>query len=89
MKTHASTEAAAAAGTKRKRRSPRPQASRTESHENGADEFSKRCSIDRIQFLLLAVAQVVIVESGSWETHALCCLVVVQQPLELQGHAGF
>lgn len=70
-------------------RLPRPEASRTESHENGADEFSKRCSIHRIQFLLLAVAQIVIVESGSWETHALCCLIVVQQPLELRGDQSF
>lgn len=78
------TETTAAAETK-EMRLPRPQASCTESHENGADEFSKRCSIDGIQFLLLAVAQVVVVESGSWETHALCCLIVVQQPLELRG----
>lgn len=70
---------------KRNPRLPRPQASRPESHENGADEFPKRCSIDRIQFLLLAVAQIVIVEGGPRQTHALCCLVVVQQPLELRG----
>lgn len=90
MKTPASaqTETTAAAETKQTRL-PRPEASRTESHENGADEFSKRCSIDRIQFLLLAVAQIVVVESGSWETHALCCLIVVQQPLELRGDMSF
>lgn len=74
---------------KRRRRSPGPQASCAESHENGADEFSERCSIDGIQFLLLAVAQIVIVESGPREAHALCRLVVVQQPLELRGEGTF
>lgn len=29
-----------------------------------------------------------IVEGGSWETYALCCLVIVQQPLELQWNTG-
>lgn len=35
------------------------------------------------------MAQIVIVEGGAWETHALGRLVVVQKPLELRGKESF
>lgn len=45
---------------------PCPEAPRTESHEDGADKFAKRGCINGVQFLLLAVAQIMIVEGGAW-----------------------
>lgn len=63
---------------------PCPEAPRAESHEDGADEFAKRGCIDRVQFLLLAVTQVVVVQGAAGQAHPLRRLVVVQQPLQLK-----
>ena len=59
-------------------RSPRSQAARPQPHEDRADEFAERGGVDRLQFLLLAVQQVVAVEGGARQTDSFCCLVVIQ-----------
>lgn len=62
---------------------PGSKAACAQAHEDGADEFPKWCSVDRIELLLLAVAKVVAVECGARQTHPLCSLIVIQKPLQL------
>lgn len=63
---------------------PGSEAACAQAHEDGADEFPKRCGVDRIKLLFLAMAQVVAVECGARQTDPLCGLVVIQKPLQLQ-----
>lgn len=67
---------------------PGAQASRPQAHEDGADELAERGRVDRVQFLLLAVPQIVIVQGAAREAHSLGRLVVVQQPLQLWAGEG-
>lgn len=62
---------------------PGSQAPGPQAHEDGADELPEGRGVDRVQLLLLTVAQVVVVQGGSGQTHALGRLVVIQQPLQL------
>lgn len=63
---------------------PSAEAAGPEAHEDRADEFPKGGSVDRVQFLLLTVAQVVVVEGAPGQAHPLRCLIVIQQPLQLK-----
>lgn len=62
---------------------PRAQASGAQPHEHRAYELPERGGVHGLQFLLLAVQQVVAVQGGTRQTHSFSCLVVVQQPLYL------
>ena len=55
-----------------------------QSKEDGTYQLSKRGRVHGVHLLLLAVAQVVVVEGAARQTHALRRLVVVYQPLHLQ-----
>lgn len=63
---------------------PRSKSAGPEAHEDGANEFAEGGCVDWIQFLLLTVAQVMVVEGTAGQTHSLRCLVVVQEPLKLK-----
>lgn len=65
---------------------PCAEAAGPEAHEDWADELAKRGCVDWIQFLFLTVAQVMVVEGATGQTHSLCSLVVIQQPLQLKTH---
>lgn len=60
-----------------------------ETNEHGTDEFAKRGGIDGLQLGLLTVQQVVIVQCAARQTHTLCLLIVIQQPLHLHTHTHF
>lgn len=63
---------------------PGAEAAGPQAHEDGADEFPKGGGVDRIQFLLLTVPQVMVIEWAPGQAHSLRRLVVVQQPLQLK-----
>lgn len=46
-------------------------------HENGADQLPEGGSVHRVQLVLLAVPQVMVVERASGETHALRGFVII------------
>lgn len=62
---------------------PGSQAASPQPHEHRPDEFSEGSGIHRVQFVLLAVPQVVVVQRAPGKADAFRCLIVVQQPLEL------
>ncbi len=68
---------------------PGAQAACAQPHEDGADELPEGRSIDGVQLLLVTVAQVVTVEGGAGQTHALRGLVIIQEPLQLWRTAQF
>ena len=63
---------------------PGAQPACAEAHEHRADQLAEGGGVDGVQLLLLAVAQVVVVQGAAGQAHALRRLVVVQQPLELK-----
>lgn len=63
---------------------PGAQAPCPQPHEDGADELPEGGGVDGVQFVLLAVPQVMVVQGAPGQAHTLCCLVVIQQPLQLQ-----
>lgn len=65
---------------------PGAEAAGLEAHEDGADELAKGGCVDRIQFLFLTVAQVVVVQGAPGQAHSFCSLIVIQQPLQLKIH---
>lgn len=58
----------------------------SESHKYWADQFSKRCCIDWLQFLLLTMQEVMAVQGTARKAHTLSSLIVIQQPLDLQSN---
>lgn len=54
-----------------------------QSEEDGTDQLAKGCGIDRLQFVLGAVPQIVAVECGSRETDSFRRFVIVNQPCYL------
>lgn len=66
---------------------PGAEAPSPQTHEDGANELAEGGCVDRIQFLLLTVAQVMVVERAPGQAHPLRRLVVVQQPLQLESRA--
>ena len=67
---------------------PGAEAACPQAHEDRADELSEGGGVDRIQLLLLTVPQVMVIQGAARQAHSLCCLVVVQQPLQLKTHRG-
>lgn len=65
---------------------PGAKAAGSQAHEDRADEFAERRCVDWIQFLLLTVSQVMVVQGAAGQAHPLRRLVVVQQPLQLKIH---
>ena len=65
---------------------PGAEAAGPQAHKHRPDEFAEGGCIDRIQFLLLTVPQVMIIKGAPWQAHSLRCLIVVQQPLQLKIH---
>lgn len=63
---------------------PGAKAPSPQTHEDGANELAEGGSVDRIQFLFLTVPQVMVIERAPGQAHPLCCLIVVQQPLQLK-----
>lgn len=66
---------------------PGAKAPSPQTHEDGTNELAEGGCVDRIQFLLLTVAQVVVIERAPGQAHPLRRLVVVQQPLQLKRRA--
>jgi len=62
---------------------PGSQAASPQPHEHRTDQFSEGSGVHRIQFVLLAVPQVMVVERAPGKADAFRRLVVIQQPLEL------
>ncbi len=62
---------------------PGAEASGPEAHEHGADEFAKGGGVHGFQLGLLAVQEVMTVESTARKTHTFSRLVVIHQPLHL------
>lgn len=62
---------------------PGSQAASPQPHEHRPDQFSEGSGVHWIQFVLLAVPQVMVVERAPGKADAFRRLVVVQQPLEL------
>lgn len=58
----------------------------SESHKYWADQLSKRCCIDWLQFLLLTMQEVMAVQGTARKAHTLSSLIVIQQPLDLQSN---
>lgn len=57
-----------------------------QANEHGADEFAEGGGVDGLEFGLLTVQQVVIVQRAARQTHTLRLLIVIQQPLHLHTH---
>lgn len=63
---------------------PGAETSGPEAHEHGADEFAKGGGVHGFQLGLLAVQEVMTVESTARKTYTFSCLVVIHQPLHLK-----
>lgn len=68
---------------------PGAETSGAQAHEDRADELAEGGGVDGLQLLLLAVQQVVAVEGAPRQAHALGCLIVVQEPLDLGPEEGW
>ena len=63
---------------------PRAKTSGSKAEENGTDELSERGRVHGVQFVLIAMPQVMVVQGAARQTHALGGLVVIHQPLNLK-----
>lgn len=63
---------------------PGAEAAGPQAHKDWTDEFAEGGCVNWVQFLLLTVPQVVVIEGGPGQANSLRCLVVVQKPLQLK-----
>lgn len=59
-------------------RVPGAESAGPEANEHGANEFAEGGGVDGLQFGLLTVQQVVIVQRAARQTHTLCFLIIIQ-----------